>query len=147
MLIYVRREEALCLVKQVMQALPRKSTIKELEGIHMEADANRSILTLTATNLEITIRATLYAAVERSGSAVLPARFLADALSRFAGEEVGLELDEAGQCTLRSDRARYQIQALPGGKYPMPELPFPEDDRAFDSRPLFERSGVHLQGQ
>ncbi len=145
MLIQVKREEALSLVKQVMQAIPRKTAIKELEGIHLDAD--RSALTLTATNLEIAMRASLYAAVERSGSAVLPARFLADALSRFAGDEVWLELDEAGQCTLRSDRARYQIQALPSGKYPMPELPFPEDDRAFDSRPLFERSGVHLQGQ
>lgn len=67
MLAHIKRDDLLRLSKQAALAVPRNTTIKELQGIHLEADEGNSMLTLTATNLEITIRASMGAVVERPG--------------------------------------------------------------------------------
>ena len=63
MLAHIKREDLLRLSKQAALAVPKNTTIKELQGIHLEADEGNSMLTLTATNLEITIRASMGAVV------------------------------------------------------------------------------------
>ena len=66
------------LAAQASKAVPKITTIPELKGIHMEADARLAMLTMTATNQEVSIRASMPAAVEESGSAVIPADLLPD---------------------------------------------------------------------
>ena len=147
MLIHANRDELLRLSKQAALAVPKTTEIIDLRGIHMEADARRSMLTLTATNQEIAIQTSMSAVVEQAGSIVIDAKLLPSILALLPGENLDMELEDNGQLTVSSGATRYHLSVPYGEKYPMPELPFPEDDRAFDSRPLFERSGVHLQGQ
>lgn len=97
MLVHINRDEFKCLAKQAALAVPKKSTIKELSGIHIEADARRSMLTLTATNLEIAIRTSMGAVVERSGSVVLNAKVLAAITSQLTEETLDMELMDSGQ--------------------------------------------------
>ena len=66
MLAHIKRDDLLRLSKQAALAVPRNTTIKELQGIHLEADEGNSMLTLTATNLEITIRASMGAVDRKS---------------------------------------------------------------------------------
>ena len=74
------------LFKQAALAVPKATEIIDLRGIHMEADARRSILTLTATNQEIAIQASMSAVVEQAGSIVIDAKLLPSLLSRLPEE-------------------------------------------------------------
>ncbi len=127
MLVHINRDEFKCLAKQATLAVPKKSTIKELSGIHIEADARRSMLTLTATNLEIAIRTSMGAVVERSGSVVLNAKVLAAITSQLTEETLDMELMDSGQISIHAGATGYCLNVLSGDKYPMPELPFPDD--------------------
>lgn len=127
MLAHIKRDELARLSKQAAMAVPKQSTIKELLGVHLEADARRSMLTLTATNLEITIRASMAAVVERSGSVVLNAKILAAITAKLTEDTLDMELLNNGQLSILSGATRYCLDVLPGDKYPMPELPFPDD--------------------
>lgn len=127
MLAHIKRDELLRLSRQAALAIPRSTTVKELAGIHLEADERRSMLTLTATNQEIAIRASMGAVVERSGSAVIGAGLLAGAAARLPEESLDLELEGGSRLRIRSGTAIYCLDVLPGDKYPMPELPFPAD--------------------
>ncbi len=130
MLAHIKRDELLSLSRQVALAVPKSaksSAVKELMGIHLSADARRSMLTLTATNLEITIRASMGAVVERDGSTVIDAGLLTDIAALLPQESLDMELDSKGQLLIRCGNASYCLSVLSGDKYPMPELPFPDD--------------------
>ncbi len=127
MLVHINRDEFKCLAKQAALAVPKKSIIKELSGIHIEANARRSMLTLTATNLEIAIRTSMGAVVERSGSVVLNAKVLAAITSQLTEETLDMELMDSGQISIHAGATGYCLNVLSGDKYPMPELPFPDD--------------------
>ena len=88
MRVHANRDSALVLAAQASKAVPKITTIPELKGIHMEADARLAMLTMTATNQEVSIRASMPAAVEESGSAVIPADLLPDILKRLPGDQV-----------------------------------------------------------
>ena len=73
MLVHVKRDELLAIAAQTAKAAPKTATSEAVLGIHVEADSRRSMLTLTATNYEIVIRASMGASVEQSGSVVISA--------------------------------------------------------------------------
>ena len=50
MRVHANRDSALVLAAQASKAVPKITTIPELKGIHMEADARLAMLTRTATN-------------------------------------------------------------------------------------------------
>ena len=127
MLVHINRDEFKRLAKQAALAVPKKSTIKEFSGIHIEANARRSMLTLTATNLEIAIRTSMGAVVERSGSVVRNAKALAGITSQLTEESLDMELMDSGQISIHAGATGYCLNVLSGDKYPMPELPFPDD--------------------
>ena len=94
MLIHVNRDELLRLSKQAALAVPKSAEVIELRGIHVEADARRSMLTLTATNQEIAIQASMGAVVEQSGSMVMDARLLPSILALLPEETLDMELGD-----------------------------------------------------
>ena len=91
MLIHANRDELLRLSKQVALAVPETTEIIDLRGIHMEADARRSMLTLTATNQEIAIQTSMSAVVEQAGSIVIDAKLLPSLLSRLPEETLDIQ--------------------------------------------------------
>lgn len=127
MLVHVKRDELLAIAAQTAKAAPKTATSEAVLGIHVEADSRRSMLTLTATNYEIVIRASMGASVEQSGSVVISAALFPAAIASLPEQDVDLETEHPGQLTIRSGHARFRLSALSGDKYPMPELPFPDD--------------------
>ena len=127
MLVHVKRDELLAIAAQTAKAAPKTATSEAVLGIHVEADSRRSMLTLTATNYEIVIRASMGASVEQSGSVVISAALFPAAIASLPEQGVDLETEHPGQLTIRSGHARFRLAALSGDKYPMPELPFPDD--------------------
>lgn len=66
MLVHAKRDELLTLAAQAGKAVPKKTSEEELKGIHTDADARRSVVTMTSTNHEIVIRTTMGAVVEEN---------------------------------------------------------------------------------
>lgn len=127
MRVHANRDSALVLAAQASKAVPKITTIPELKGIHMEADARLAMLTMTATNQEVSIRASMPAAVEESGSAVIPADLLPDILKRLPGDQVSFSTVGPGIIHIGSGYAEYRLNILDAAKYPLPEVPFLED--------------------
>lgn len=127
MLVHIKRDELFQLSKQAALAVPKSAEVKELCGIHLEADSRLSTVTLTATNLEIAIRTSMGAVVEEPGSAVVDAKLLVPILTRLPEENLDLELGEDGRLAIRSGMTGYHLSVMSGDKYPTLELPFPDD--------------------
>ena len=120
MLVHVKRDELLAIAAQTAKAAPKTATSEAVLGIHVEADSRRSMLTLTATNYEIVIRASMGASVEQSGSVVISAALFPAAIDSLPEQDVDLETEHPGQLTIRSGHARFRLSVLSGDKYPMP---------------------------
>ena len=127
MLAHVKRDEILALASQTARAAPKGAVSEAIQGIHMEADNRRSMLTLTATNYEIVIRASMGATVEQPGSVVVDPTLFPAILSKLPTEDVDLEVERNGRLTIRSGQSCFHLDVFSGDKYPMPELPFPDD--------------------
>ena len=129
MLAHVKRQEMLTLAYQAAKAVPRAAGAQAdaIKGIHMEADSRRSMLTLTATNYEVAIRTSMAASVEESGSCVVSASLFPEVIAKLPEEDVDLATGESNRLTIRSGNSCFHLDVLPGDRYPMPELPFPDD--------------------
>lgn len=74
----------------VTKALPLRSTIAVLEGVYMKAEERK--LFLRCTDLNIQIEASIDAAIEKEGAAVLPGRLFAEMAKRLPGESVSIDV-------------------------------------------------------
>jgi len=128
MIINVNRKELLAHMKKATKAsVAAGHPLMVLTGVLLEADGRSGVLRITATNLEISIRSTMPAAVEKDGSAVVDAKFLLGALNVLPGEDVYMELRENDQFYISSGQAYYLVSALRRKDYPEVEIPYPGD--------------------
>lgn len=130
MIVHAGRQELYSIAIQAAKAVAKTSTIEELKGIHFEADAERNMVTLTATDNEVVVRASLPATVQESGTAVVPAQLFTGILQKLPETEVNIASSVGNQMDFSAGTAFFRISVLPTNKYPMPELPFPEDSVA-----------------
>lgn len=73
------------------------------------------------------IRTSMGASVEQSGSIVVSSTLFPAILAKLPEENVDLEIEVNGRLAIRSGHSCFRLDVLPGDKYPMPELPFPDD--------------------
>lgn len=106
----------------VAKAVSAKNTIPVLAGIYLQAEAQT--LTLRATDLELAIESKIDAAVEVTGSVVLPARYLADLVRKIPYGDIFLTVDtENYTATLMWEKSRYTIHGFQPDQFPyLPEV-------------------------
>lgn len=117
-------------LQKVTPAVPSKSTLPVLE--HFLIRAAGGAVTITATDLELTITATLLADVSAEGSALVPARKLTDIVKALAGAEgsVTFSRGEKYDITLKTGFGQYAMKGMSEDDFP--ELPdFRGDAEAF----------------
>lgn len=110
----------------VSRAVSTRSSIQVLTGVLVEADDGG--VSLTATDMEISVKAPLRAVVETHGAAVLPARILADIAKTLPPREVVLER-RAGeqQLELQCGEALFSLRILSAEDFPrLPLFPVEE---------------------
>src|SRR5262249_39766756 len=90
---------------------------------------------LAATDMEISVRAPLEAAVAEPGRAVLPGRLLLDIARRLPDGPVALSLPGGGIATLEAGQSSYRLRTYAGEDYP--SLPEIDEERVF----IVERDG------
>ncbi|GAB1430458.1 DNA polymerase III subunit beta [Ignavibacteria bacterium] len=108
-------------LQKVTPAVPSKSTLPVLE--HFLIRAAGGAVTITATDLELTITATLLADVSAEGSALVPARKLTDIVKALAGAEgsVTFSRGEKYDITLKTGFGQYAMKGMSEDDFP--ELP------------------------
>jgi len=113
-------------------SLPRKLLLRALDAARTVADssssmpilktvhvaASRAEITLTASDLVLTYRATLPAAVRTAGSVCVPAGILRDVVARMGDGDVRIAVEKTG-VTVRGQgvRAAAKLPAIPGEDY------------------------------
>jgi DNA polymerase III subunit beta len=85
----VPREELTRQLGVVARAASTRTTVQVLAGILLRASAGR--LELAATDMEISLRSSLEAAVENEGAVVVPSKLLADLVRLLPADDVSIE--------------------------------------------------------
>lgn len=110
----------------VSKAVSSRTSIQVLSGVLI--DATQEGIVVSATDMEISIKAPLAGEVERAGSLVIPARIAADIARSLPVGEVILEQTEGdGQMEIRAAGSVFDLHSLPAVDFP--KLPTCEGER------------------
>ena len=126
--ITINRPEMLAVSRRMAAVAPPESPLEVLRGTLLEADADGGKLTMTSTNMELSLVEKLACTASGSGAFVVDARLLAGMLEKLPEETVELcRQSDSSPVTLKSGSASYTVPVWPRTSFPKPEIPFPED--------------------
>lgn len=148
MLISVDRAEFLAAIKRATAIAPPDSPLDVLKGVLLETDSTRKMLTVTSTNLEVSLVEMLPCSAQEDGALVYSARTLAEMLQRLPEDTVEISRKEnRGRMTLTSGSASYEVDVWDRGAFPKPDLPFPEDSVKVSGIPAMAQHTVFATAQ
>jgi DNA polymerase-3 subunit beta len=96
-------------------ATSRTGTLPVLSGVRLDASGDR--LTVTGTDLELTIRLSVPVHGERDGSAVVPARLVADIVKALPAGAVDVVLGD-DEMSISAGRSQFSVRPLSLADYP-----------------------------
>lgn len=104
----------------------KKSTMPVLANVLLTAEGEA--LHVAATDLYISVAASMDASVTREGSVALPARDLYERVKAMPDGDVSLDVNDSAATTIQAvgSARRYTVHGLPGSDFPA--LPKPADD-------------------
>ncbi len=112
----LQRNSLLNPLQSVIGAIERRQTMPMLANVLVEA--GDGAVDLTATDLEITLKAGASAEVNQAGSAALPARKLFEICRNLPeSAEVHIEASD-NKAVVKSGKSRFSLACLPGGDFP-----------------------------
>ena len=123
------RQELLSAAKKAATVVPSISPLEVLKCILMETDTGKGTLTLTATNLEVSLEQSIPTSVceGENVSLAIEAKLLVAMLTQLDGDDVELTQDNPAQITLRGGNALYCVPVLAGKEYPHVQFPTPDN--------------------
>lgn len=129
------KEELAQKVGVVGRAVSTRTSVQILTGILLRAEADG--LTLAATDMEISLRASLGADVGAEGAVVVPGRLLVDIVRLLPGGDVTIEhRPDEGIVSVTSGSASYGLHTYSADDFP--RLPETDAERSFAvERPAF----------
>jgi DNA polymerase-3 subunit beta len=118
MKVTVERSELLKSLGHVHRVVERRNTIPILGNVLLRAD--RSKLSLKATDLDIEVTDTIAAEVGPGGSTTVPAHMLFDIIRKLPeGAQVVVESSgDRAALAIRAGRSRFTLQTLPESDFP-----------------------------
>jgi DNA polymerase III subunit beta len=128
--ITVSRQDLLRELSATQSVVERKTTIPILSNFLLEAgsadgDANRADrLTITATDLDQSIRTSCAAKVKKPGACTIPARKLFDYVKLLPDGDISIKLMENHWVQIRSGRSNTKMVGMARANFPqVPEFP------------------------
>lgn len=125
-------------INMVQKAVASNSTIKELEGILLEANNN---LKLTGNDLEIGIECNMDATVEEPGSIVLNAKIFGDIVKRLPEDTIYMEVNENNNTKIKCGNSEFNIIGLSSQDFT--ELPEVRKEGSFSISQEKLKSMIH----
>ena len=101
-------------------ATNRTGTLPVLAGVRMEVTGDR--LTVTGTDLELTIQLTVEVGGERDGATVVPARLVGDIVKALPAGAVSVELSD-DEMSISAGRSQFSVRPLSLEDYPSQSQP------------------------
>ncbi len=116
MKLAVTKEALLEGLQRIQNVVSSRATLPVLSNALLEA--TESGLRLTTTDLEVGIRCSIEAKVEKPGSTTLPARRLAAIVRELPSSEVVIEVDAKNVASIRCGASFFKIYGLPQEEFP-----------------------------
>jgi DNA polymerase-3 subunit beta len=124
----------------VARGVSARTAVQILTGILLRADAG--VLTVAATDMELSLRTSLEAQVEGEGAVVVPGRLLLDIARGLPESEVAIEhRAEEGAVQITSGSALYRLNTYAADDFPRLPEPVADTLHAVDREALLETIG------
>lgn len=126
----VTKEKLLEGLQAVQNVVSTRTTLPILSNVLLQA--NDGELRLTTTDLDVGVRGSVEAQVEKPGTTTLPARRLFTIIRELPSAEVQIDVDSKNVATIRSGPSFFKILGLPEEEFP--PLPKFENAKTFTIR-------------
>ena len=103
-------------VLKVSKAISARTTNPILEGIKLVAEED--VLTLSATDTELSIEKKIKADVKVEGETVVPGKFFTEFMKKLSNEKIELELNTQNQLKIKYTDSESYIQCFVTNEYP-----------------------------
>ena len=104
-------------VLKVSKGTSNKTTNPILEGIKVVAEED--YVTLSATDLELSIEKTIRAMVQLEGEMVVPGKFFCEYIKKLNNEQIELHVDEKNTLSIKYTDSVGKIQCLNSAEFPI----------------------------
>ncbi|NCW28345.1 MAG: DNA polymerase III subunit beta [Verrucomicrobia bacterium] len=133
MKLILQKQKFLGALSAVQNVVSTRTPIGILNNLLLRASG--SSLQISATDLDIGIRTSCEAGVEKAGAVTLPARRLFSIIRELPSEELTLDVDAKFGATIRCGAAFFRIMGMPEEEFPaIPEFPA----KAGDKNPIYK---------
>lgn len=117
MKIKVKKNEIFKLISKAQNIIEKRNTMPVLTNILLSAEKDE--LTLYATDLEVSVKATCPVQVKEKGKAVVSAKNLFDILKELPDGEVAIEKLENNSLTIELGKAYFHINGINSDEFPV----------------------------
>ena len=101
----------------VSKAVSTRTTLPVIKGILIEADSDGT-LTMTASDLDISIQKKINAEVHEPGSAVVVSKLFGDIIRKLPNEEIIIEKTEDSSILIKTNSSEFTVISLPVDEFP-----------------------------
>ena len=115
MKLTIGQEEFITGLQAVQNVVSTRTTLPILSNVLLNAVGDR--LTLTATDLDVTISKTVEAKVEVDGSFTMPVKKLLSIAREVGGSQIEMDVSK-NQCSIKSGSSAYRVNGLPAEEFP-----------------------------
>lgn len=112
----ITKEQMLNGLQAVQNIVSTRTSLPILSNVLLQAEEKR--LELTATDLDVTITATVEANVKKAGATTIPVKKLMGIARELASADMDLEVDEKHFTTLQSAGSFFKIRGLAAEEFP-----------------------------
>ncbi len=134
----VTKEKLLEGLQQVQNVVSTRTTLPILSNVLLQANGNE--VHLTTTDLDVGVRGSFEAEVEKEGATTLPARRLFNIIRELPSSGIQIDVDGKNAASIRSGQSFFKILGLPEEEFP--PLPKFEDAKVVTIRQKELRDGL-----
>lgn len=116
-------------LNKVQNIVAFRNTMPILNNVLIVADQNSNQITLTTTNLDLSISCSIKAQVEIAGAVTLPVKKLSTIIKALPQLEVQIDATSSNQVKITSGGALFKIMGL--GQEDFPPIPHVQNDKSF----------------
>jgi DNA polymerase III subunit beta len=134
----VTKEKLLECLQQVQNVVSTRTTLPILSNVLLQT--NGSEIRLTTTDLDVGVRGSFEAQIEKEGATTLPARRLFTIIRELPSSEIQFDVDGKNAASIRSGQSFFKILGLPEEEFP--PLPKFDDSKIVTIRQKDLRDGL-----